>query len=127
MPADDQAALTGSSVSGKDVVYGAHCVVEGEINRRTGADGKSYAIGFQMRLPANWNGKFLFQGGGGPALDDFDPLTALENWCERGQASESMLAKGKAFAGKSQPLCVYPKIATYVRGDENDANSFVCK
>ncbi|MDK4526036.1 tannase/feruloyl esterase family alpha/beta hydrolase [Kingella kingae] len=91
------------------------------------ADGKPYAIGFQMRLPANWNGKFLFQGGGGPALDDFDPLTALENWHERGQASESMLAKGKAFAGKSQPLCAYPKIAIYVRGDENDANSFVCK
>ncbi|EGK09653.1 hypothetical protein QG052_03930 [Kingella kingae] len=42
------------------MVYGAHCVVEGEINRRTGADGKPYAIGFQMRLPANWNGKFLF-------------------------------------------------------------------
>ncbi|WP_155240066.1 tannase/feruloyl esterase family alpha/beta hydrolase [Kingella kingae] len=39
--------------------------------RRTGADGKSYAIGFQMRLPANWNGKFLFQGGGGPGFGRF--------------------------------------------------------
>ena len=43
----------------------AHCVVEGAINPRTGAGGQSFAIGFELRLPANWNGRLLFQGGGG--------------------------------------------------------------
>lgn len=47
------------------VTLPAHCHVEGEIDRRTGADGKSYALRFAVNLPDNWNGRFLFQGGGG--------------------------------------------------------------
>jgi feruloyl esterase len=43
----------------------AHCHVQGNINERTGIDGKRYAIGFDLRLPATWNGRFFFQGGGG--------------------------------------------------------------
>ncbi len=45
----------------------AHCKVAGALNARTGVDGKPYAIGFELRtpLPAAWNGKFFFQGGGG--------------------------------------------------------------
>lgn len=45
----------------------AHCKVNGALNSRTGIDGKPYAIGFELRtpLPAAWNGKFFFQGGGG--------------------------------------------------------------
>ena len=35
------------------------------INERTGADGKTYGIGFSLALPDNWNNRFLFQGGGG--------------------------------------------------------------
>jgi len=42
-----------------------HCHVQGKINERTGTDGKSYAIGFDLRLPKVWNGRFFFQGGGG--------------------------------------------------------------
>ncbi|WP_249132727.1 MULTISPECIES: tannase/feruloyl esterase family alpha/beta hydrolase [unclassified Bradyrhizobium] len=42
-----------------------HCLIHGKINERTGIDGKPYAIGYEVRLPANWNGKFVFQGGGG--------------------------------------------------------------
>jgi feruloyl esterase len=42
-----------------------HCLVRGKINERTGTDGKPYAIGYELRMPANWNGKFVFQGGGG--------------------------------------------------------------
>ena len=42
-----------------------HCHVEGEIERRTGADGKGYAIRFAINMPDDWNGRFLFQGGGG--------------------------------------------------------------
>src|SRR5271165_6054502 len=42
-----------------------HCIVSGEVNGRTGADGKHYAIGFEMRLPIEWNGRFLDQANGG--------------------------------------------------------------
>ena len=35
------------------------------IDRRTGAAGRTYGIGFALALPENWNGRFLFQGGGG--------------------------------------------------------------
>src|SRR5271165_1638548 len=43
----------------------AHCRVDGVIDPRTGRDGKPYAIGFAVAMPANWNGRFLMQGGGG--------------------------------------------------------------
>jgi feruloyl esterase len=43
----------------------AHCVVTGVIEKRTGVGGRPYGIQFEMRLPENWNGRFLFQGGGG--------------------------------------------------------------
>lgn len=43
----------------------AHCRVDGMINERVGADGKTYGIGFGIALPADWNERFLFQGGGG--------------------------------------------------------------
>ena len=42
-----------------------HCDVTGKINEREGADGQRYAINFRLRLPAMWNGRFFFQGGGG--------------------------------------------------------------
>lgn len=43
----------------------AHCLVEGIINERTGAEGKRYGIGFAVALPDDWNGRFLLMGGGG--------------------------------------------------------------
>jgi hypothetical protein len=44
----------------------AHCLVTGEMHNRVSAvDGNSYAIKFQMRLPLDWNGRFLHQGNGG--------------------------------------------------------------
>jgi feruloyl esterase len=43
----------------------AHCRVEGTIDRRAGAEGKPYGVGFAIALPDAWNGRFLFQGGGG--------------------------------------------------------------
>jgi Tannase and feruloyl esterase len=43
----------------------AYCRLDGVIDRRTGAAGATYGIGFALALPENWNGRFLFQGGGG--------------------------------------------------------------
>lgn len=41
------------------------CVVSGVVNKRKGVDGKSYGIGFEMRLPLAWNGRFVYQMNGG--------------------------------------------------------------
>jgi Tannase and feruloyl esterase len=43
----------------------AHCLVKGVMDERKGADGKDYAIGFEMRLPTQWNGRFYHQVNGG--------------------------------------------------------------
>ena len=43
----------------------SYCRLDGVIDRRTSADGKSYGIGFALALPAEWNGRVLLQGGGG--------------------------------------------------------------
>ena len=61
--ADAMSAFTGGSTSAQQAK--PHCVVEGEIGARTGADGKHYGTRFQLRLPEAWNKRFLFQGGGG--------------------------------------------------------------
>jgi pimeloyl-ACP methyl ester carboxylesterase len=42
-----------------------HCEVIGVMRERTGANGQHYAVKFHLRLPVAWNGRFLFQGGGG--------------------------------------------------------------
>jgi len=44
-----------------------HCQVQGIINKRVGIDGYPYGDSFEVRLPApaDWNGRFMFQGGGG--------------------------------------------------------------
>ena len=65
--ADRMSALTGGA--NKTLKAAPHCIVRGEIASRTGSDGKHYGIKFELRLPGDWNGKLLFQGGGG--LDGF--------------------------------------------------------
>lgn len=53
-----------------------HCHLEGEIDRRTGVDGRSYALRFAINMPDDWNGRFLFQGGGGLNGSLADPVGA---------------------------------------------------
>lgn len=68
----------------------AHCRVTGVANERTGSDGRQYAIGFEMRLPAAWNRRFLHQVNGGndgkivPALGGLQVLA--KNGLQRGFA-----------------------------------------
>jgi Tannase and feruloyl esterase len=44
-----------------------HCQIQGIINQRIGIDGFPYGDRFEVRLPtpADWNRRFMFQGGGG--------------------------------------------------------------
>jgi len=65
---------------------------------------------------------------GGPSLDQFDLLGALSNWVEKGIAPQSVTATGKAFPGRSRPLCPYPKHAQYKgQGNTDDASNFECR
>src|SRR5579862_4293847 len=80
----------------------------------------------------NWSRFFFVPGmnhcaGGPAALDNFDMLTAVVNWVENGVAPDSVVAKGKAFPGRTRPLCAYPKHAQYKgQGDPQDAGNFEC-
>ncbi len=77
----DGLRLTGSRAqSADDKGHPAHCLLTGVLNERTGADGRGYAIGFELRLPAPWNRRFLHQTNGGndgvvkPAFGDLGVL-----------------------------------------------------
>ena len=66
----------------------------------------------------DWSRLFLAPGmghcgGGSAALDTFDMLTASVDWVEKGQAPESVTATGRAFPGRSRPMCAYPAHAQY--------------
>lgn len=79
----------------------------------------------------NWARLYLIPGmthcGRGPALADFDPLTALEAWVENGEAPEQIAAKGKSFPGRTRPICSYPAYPHYRgTGSIDDAASFAC-
>jgi hypothetical protein len=65
---------------------------------------------------------------GGQSLDQFDLLGAMVNWVEKGTVPTSVIATGKAFQGRSRPLCAYPKHAHYKgTGGTEDGNNFECR
>lgn len=79
-----------------------------------------------------WSRLFLVPGmahcGGGPSLDHFDMLTAVVDWVQKGSAPDSVIATGKAFPGRSRPLCAYPEHAQYTgHGNPQDAGNFRCE
>lgn len=48
-----------------EITVPAHCEILGVMHERVGALGQHYAIRFHLRMPASWNQRFFFQGGGG--------------------------------------------------------------
>ena len=67
----------------------------------------------------------VFHCRGGPGPDQFDALSAIEGWVERGIAPTSIVAT-KTDSPLSRPLCPYPELPRYKGGDPNDAASFEC-
>jgi feruloyl esterase len=68
--------------------------------------------------------------GGGPATDQFDALTAVVDWVERGRAPDRIEARAgptSPWPGRSRPLCSYPEVAHYRSGDLNRSVSFSCE
>lgn len=52
------------TVAGRPIAE--HCRVTGRMHERVSAvDGQNYAVGFEMRLPRDWNGRFFYQANGG--------------------------------------------------------------
>jgi hypothetical protein len=83
IPGAKNVRITKSDFVKDDAQYQSYCLVQGKVNERTGIDGKSYAIGFEMRLPSAWNSRFLYQVNGGndgvvvPAVGDLANQNAL--------------------------------------------------
>lgn len=81
--------------------------------------------------PQQWARLFLVPGmthcAGGQSTDEFDMLTAIQDWVEKGRAPDRVVATGRAFPGKSRPLCPYPQVARYQGGNPDDAASFACR
>jgi len=66
---------------------------------------------------------------GGPGPNQFDMLTALEQWVEKGVAPERITAShstnGKV--DRTRPLCLYPQVARWKgTGSTDDAVNFAC-
>ena len=66
---------------------------------------------------------------GGPGPNQFDAITALEQWVEKGVAPDKLIAT-HSTAGKidrTRPLCPYPQVARYRgTGSIDEAASFAC-
>jgi pimeloyl-ACP methyl ester carboxylesterase len=75
---------------GAEMALPPHCHVAGNFERRTGVDAKEYSIGFALNMPAEWNGRFMFQGGGGLNGSIREPVG--------GQASGERTALERGFA-----------------------------
>ena len=65
---------------------------------------------------------------GGPGFSEFDAMTALENWIEKGQAPEKLITchSGSGVVERCRPVFPYPVLARYSgKGDPKQADSFV--
>jgi hypothetical protein len=67
----------GPPMQGPPIMLPAHCEIMAHMHARTGLDGQQYAIRFHVRLPVQWNGRLLFQGGGGLDGDLGDAVGGL--------------------------------------------------
>lgn len=83
----------GPSPRGEGPPLPEHCLIQGMIDARVGADGENYGIGFEVRLPTAWNGRFLFQGGGG-----LDGVLSPALGAVADRSKPSALARGFAVA-----------------------------
>jgi len=73
-------------------------------------------------------------GKGGPSLDQFDVLSPLIAWVEKGKSPDRVISQARAdnpevpkpLLKAKRPLCPYPTIAVYEGGNKDSASSFIC-
>jgi feruloyl esterase len=104
------------------------------LNAQMGVD---YYESVLRRMGAETTGFFrlfmvpgMFHCGGGIGCSNFDKLTPVIDWVERGAAPDLLVASrivdGKTV--RTRPLCPYPQVARYKgTGSINEAESFACK
>jgi len=82
---------------------------------------------------ANWARLYMApgmahcQGGEGP--NEFDELSTMEHWVEKGEAPQQIVAAHKTSGkvDRTRPLCPYPQVARYLgKGSIDDAANFSC-
>jgi feruloyl esterase len=68
--------------------------------------------------------------GGGPGPTQFDTISALERWVEKGVAPDKIVAShatGNGVVDRTRPLCPYPQQAEWKgTGSTDVADNFVC-
>jgi feruloyl esterase len=68
--------------------------------------------------------------GGGEGPNQFDMVSAIEQWVEQGKAPERVVASRiqGGVVERTRPLCPYPEIARYKgTGSTDDAANFTCQ
>ncbi|SBS27743.1 Tannase and feruloyl esterase [Marinomonas spartinae] len=102
-------------------------------------------INWYNKLNQNQNGKArdfvtfyevpgMPHGQGGPSLDQFDVLSPLVAWVEKGQSPSRVISQARAnnpevskpLLKAKRPLCPYPTMAVYEGGNQMSASSFIC-
>jgi feruloyl esterase len=110
---------------------------------------------FSFNATTNWMDKLAANSGGdagafarlfavpgmnhcasGPSTDNFDMLSAIVGWAENGKAPDRIVATVRAdneevpadwSRERTRPLCPWPKVARYIGGDKEKAESFECR
>ncbi len=75
----------------ESTVLPEHCLFRGTLSPRTGAHEEAFGIGFELRMPTAWNGRFVFEGGGGMDGIEFPAYGSL--W---GRLSPAAVSRGFA-------------------------------
>jgi feruloyl esterase len=65
--------------------------------------------------------------GGGNAYDQFDLLTPLMDWVEKGKAPGTIASWRTSAPDDQRPLCPHPSYAHFLRGDGKRMASFECR
>jgi feruloyl esterase len=68
------------------------------------------------------------RGGAGP--DNFDKMSVIEQWVEKGEAPKQIVAEHSTngVVDRRRPLCPHPQVAVYSgKGSLDDAANFTCK
>lgn len=91
--------------AGGDAPVG-HCLIRGSTQQRTGLDGSSYAIDFELRLPSDWNGRFVHQfngGNDGAVVPAFGPLLSGNQGDTALSRNYAVVSSNAGHAGDANP------------------------
>ena len=113
-----------------DGVFSFNSIARWDEKLDANADGKAAEFARLFAVPG------MNHCSGGPATDSFDALGAIVDWVEKGKAPDAIPASVRAdnkelpanwSKSRTRPLCPWPKIARYIGGDVEKAESFACQ